>query len=148
MPIILEYTQKVAIVHGERHPEAIEIANNFIKVMEELGSHMKKEEHVLFPYIKKLVAAKKENTKMDPPPFGTIQNPVRMMEMEHEAVGDVAEQINQLTNGYNPPADACTTFRLSFAKLKEFEDDLHQHIHLENNILFPRAIELEKELLG
>lgn len=147
IPIIYEYTQKVAKVHGDRHPEAIEIAGDFLKVADELNRHMMKEENVLFPYIKKLAEAKKNGTAVEPPPFGTIQNPIRMMELEHVEVGDVMENINRLTNAYAPPADACTTFRLSFAKLKEFEEDLHQHIHLENNILFPKAIELEKELL-
>ncbi|MBI2271210.1 MAG: iron-sulfur cluster repair di-iron protein [Bacteroidetes bacterium] len=146
MPVIFEYTQKVAKVHGERHPEAIEIANLFLKVVDELNRHMMKEENVLFPYIKILTSTKKDLKNLEPSPFGTIENPVRMMEMEHEQVGDLVESINKLSNGYTPPTDACTTFRLSYAKLKEFEDDLHQHIHLENNILFPKAIALEKNL--
>ena len=147
MPIIFEYTQKVAKVHGDRHPEAIEIASEFVKVQDELNSHMMKEENMLFPYIKELVAAQKNKSIISASPFGTIQNPIRMMELEHEQVGDVMENIHKLTNNFVPPADACTTFRLSFAALKEFEDDLHQHIHLENNILFPKAIKLEQELL-
>lgn len=146
IPVIQEYIQKVAKVHGERHPEAIEMANNFIKVADELLRHMVKEENVLFPYIKKLAAAQKNGTMVEPPHFGSIQNPINMMEAEHEEVGNVMEKINMLSYGYTPPADACTTFRLSYAKLKEFEDDLHQHIHLENNILFPKAIALENDL--
>lgn len=146
IPVIQEYTQKVAKVHGERHPEAIEIANNFVKVADELLRHMVKEENVLFPYIKKLAAAQKNGTMVEPPHFGSIANPINMMEAEHEEVGNVMEKINTLSYGYTPPADACTTFRLSYAKLKEFEDDLHQHIHLENNILFPKAIALENDL--
>lgn len=148
IPVIFEYTQKVARVHGDRHPEAVAIANDFLKVADELNRHMMKEEHVLFPYIKQLAVAKNEETKMPPPSFGTIQNPIKMMEMEHEQVGDIMSNIHKLTNGYTAPSDACTTFRLSYAKLKEFEEDLHRHIHLENNILFPKAIELEKEMLG
>ena len=109
---------------------------------------MAKEEIMLFPYIKELAVAKINGTSMDAPGFGTIQNPIRMMEMEHVAVGNVMEDVNRLTNGYTPPEDACTTFRLAYAKLKEFEDDLHQHIHLENNILFPKAITLEQELIS
>jgi regulator of cell morphogenesis and NO signaling len=147
MPVIFEYTQKVARVHGDRHPEVIEIASEFLKVMDELNRHMMKEENILFPYIKELVAAQKSKSPVAAPAFGSIQNPIRMMEMEHEEVGNVMENINKLTSQYNPPADACTTFRLSFAALKEFEDDLHQHIHLENNILFPKAIQLEQELI-
>ena len=148
IPVIFEYIQKVAKVHGERHPEAIEIVNNFQNVANELNSHMAKEENVLFPYIKKLADAQKNGTTMEASPFGTIANPIKMMEMEHEDVGNVMEKINKLTNNFTPPEDACTTFRLSYSKLKEFEDDLHQHIHLENNILFPKAIALESDLLG
>lgn len=146
MPVIFEYTQKVAKVHGERHPEAVEIASKFLMVVDELNRHMMKEENVLFPYIKILVSNKKKNVSMDPSPFGTIQNPINMMDLEHEEVGNIMEEINNLSNGYTPPADACTTYKLAYAKLKEFEDDLHQHIHLESNILFPKAIELEKSM--
>lgn len=148
IPTIFEYTQKVAKVHGERNPEAIEIANRFLKVVDELNRHMMKEENVLFPYIKILVSNKKQKVALEPSPFGTIENPIKMMETEHDEVGVLMENINKLSNGYTPPANACTTFRLSYAKLKEFEDDLHQHIHLENNILFPKAIALEKEVSG
>ena len=147
IPVIFQYTQKVAKVHGDRHPEAIEIASKFLIVVDELNRHMMKEENILFPFIKKLAEGKRNNSRVDAPPFGTIANPVRMMEMEHEDVGNVMEEINKLTKGFNPPADACTTFRVSYAKLKEFEDDLHQHIHLENNMLFPKAIALENELV-
>ncbi len=147
-PVITEYTQKVAQVHGGTHPEVIEIAKNFQIITDELVSHMAKEEIMLFPYIKELAAAKMKGTAMDSPGFGTIENPVRMMEMEHVAVGDVMETVSRLTNKYTSPVDACTTYRLAYAKLKEFEDDLHQHIHLESNILFPKAVALEKELLG
>ncbi len=147
IPIIFQYTQKVAKVHGNTHPEAIEIASKFLIVVDELNRHMMKEENILFPFIKKLAEGKRNNTSVGAPPFGTIANPVRMMETEHQEVGNVMEAINKLANGYTPPADACTTFRISYAKLKEFEDDLHQHIHLENNILFPKAVVLENELL-
>jgi regulator of cell morphogenesis and NO signaling len=146
MPILYEYTQKVARVHGERHPEAIEIADIFVEIMNEMTQHMIKEEQILFPYIKAL-AEVKSNGLAPEAHFGTVQNPIRMMEHEHDVVGTLIKQINTLTNSYNPPADACTTYRVSFAKLKEFEEDLHQHMHLENNILFPAAIALEKELM-
>lgn len=147
IPIIYEYTQKVAKVHGDRHPEAIVIAEKFMLVADELNRHMCKEEDVLFPYIKHLAIAKSNGMKIEPSPFGTVENPINMMEHEHDIVGKFMEDIKELTNSYTPPADACTTYRLSYAKLKEFEEDLHQHIHLENNILFPKAIEIEKELL-
>lgn len=145
MPLIYEYTQKVARVHGAGHPEAIEVANIFVDIMNELTSHMMKEEQILFPYIKDLSEAKTSG-QLPESPFGTVQNPVRMMEHEHDGVGELIAKINVLTGNYTPPSDACTTYRLSYAKLQEFENDLHQHIHLENNILFPAAIQIEKEL--
>ncbi|MCC7301342.1 MAG: iron-sulfur cluster repair di-iron protein [Bacteroidia bacterium] len=148
IPTLYEYTQKVSKVHGGEHPEVKEIADDFLKAVDELNRHMMKEEHILFPYIKVLVEAEKAGTQVSPPGFGTIANPIRMMEMEHELVGDVMDHIEKLSSGFNPPPDACNTYRVSFAKLKEFTDDLHQHIHLENNILFPKAIELEKKLLN
>lgn len=147
IPVIYEYTQKVAKVHGDRHPEAIGIAEKFTLVADELNRHMCKEEDILFPYIKHLAQAKSHKMKIEPSPFGTVENPINMMEHEHDIVGRMMEEISVLSNNYAPPSDACTTFRLSYAKLKEFEDDLHQHIHLENNILFPKAIEFEKQLL-
>jgi len=146
IPEIFEYTQKVARVHGTQHPETVEVADYFVQVMNELNRHMMKEENILFPYIKTLVEAKKMGAKPELPPFGTIENPVRMMEREHDQVGEYMAKINELTNGFEIPSGACTTFRLSYAKLKEFEEDLHQHIHLENNILFPKATLLEKQL--
>jgi len=146
IPDIFEYTQKVARVHGNQHPETIAIADHFMKVMNELNSHMMKEENVLFPYIKTLVIAKRNGEEAGRPHFGTVANPIRMMEHEHEQVGEYMAKINELTHAYEVPAGACNTFRLSYARLKEFEADLHQHIHLENNILFPMAIALEAEL--
>ncbi len=146
MPSIFEYTQKVAKVHGRRHPEAIEIANIFLKVMDELNRHMMKEENALFPYIKLLVSSDNQKKPLEPSRFGTIQNPIRVMEFEHDEVGSLMSEIKKLSRNYSAPADACTTYRLSYSKLKEFEDDLHQHIHLENNILFPKAVALEAEI--
>jgi len=115
--------------------------------MNELNRHMMKEEQVLFPYIKQLAQTKKSSIKSTPPSFGTVTNPIRMMEHEHDVVGDIFHKIAELSNNFTPPDYACNTYRVLYAKLKEFEDDLHQHIHLENNILFPKAIELEKELM-
>ena len=109
---------------------------------------MKKEENILFPYIKQLALAKKNKEQMSPSAFGSIENPINMMESEHTLVGGFAEKMRELSNNYTPPADACSSYTVLFAKLDEFEKDLHQHIHLENNILFPGAVQLEKELLG
>lgn len=148
IPDLFEYTQKVARVHGKQHPETVEIADYFVQVMDELNRHMMKEEKVLFPYIKTLAEARKLKVTPELPHFGTVENPVRMMEHEHDQVGEYMRRINELAGGYEVPQGACNTYRLAYAKLKEFEEDLHQHIHLENNILFSKAIALEKELLG
>lgn len=147
IPVIYEYTQKIAKVHGENHPEVVVIAEIFLCVTDELNRHMCKEEDVLFPYIKHLSIADNNAMKIEQPSFGSLSNPINMMEHEHDEVGRLLEKIKLLSNNYTPPADACTTFKLCYSKLKEFEDDLHKHIHLENNILFPKAIELEKKLL-
>lgn len=146
IPVIEEYFTKLVRVHGERHPELKEIFSKFINVKSELTTHMYKEENILFPFIKSLVS-KKNNGEMITSHFGSVKNPINMMEHEHETVGEFFEEINELTNNYNPPADACATYRIGFLKLKEFEDDLHVHIHLENNILFPKAIELESKVV-
>ncbi|GAA4300861.1 iron-sulfur cluster repair di-iron protein [Nibribacter koreensis] len=147
IPALYEYTTKIARVHGGRHPELIEVAKHFTNVANELESHMPKEERVLFPFIKQLNEAKQKGEKLTPPAFGSLQNPINMMEMEHEAAGGELEAIRTLTHDYALPEDACATYQVAFAKLQEFEDDLFRHIHLENNILFPKALELEKEVL-
>jgi len=143
IPLLFQYAKKVARVHGHHYTETIEINDLFQSAAEELTAHMQKEEGILFPFIKRMVAAHKEGLAMPNPPFGKVQNPIRMMEMEHENVGDVFKKIAEWSNHYQPPEGACNTFRVLYAKLKEFEEDLHQHIHLENNILFPKAIGLE-----
>lgn len=148
IPIISLHADKVASVHGKNHPETIRIADLFLAVREELEMHMMKEERILFPQIKQMVSTQNENSQFFPPPFGTIQNPIRMMEYEHTNAGDALYQIRELSNNYSHPEDACNTFMALYSELKEFEEDLHKHIHLENNILFPKAIELEAELLG
>ncbi|MCK6692755.1 MAG: iron-sulfur cluster repair di-iron protein [Thermoanaerobaculia bacterium] len=142
-PILYELTQKVARVHGDRHPELIDIADHFDAVAQELRMHMHKEERILFPYIKAMAEAEREGRPLPRAPFGPVQNPIRMMEAEHESAGGDMAAIQTLSGNYTPPADACTSYRVLFAKLQEFEQDLHQHIHLENNILFPKAVALE-----
>ena len=146
MPIMFQYAEKVARVHGPNHPELIEVFNLVKEVIQELEVHMKKEEIILFPYVKKMAQAQKVGVKAEEAHFGTVNNPIRMMESEHENAGDVFKTIAQLTNNYMPPEGACNTYRALFSKLEEFEHDLHQHIHLENNILFPKAIAMENEL--
>ncbi|KAA5539970.1 iron-sulfur cluster repair di-iron protein [Adhaeribacter rhizoryzae] len=148
LPALTEYTTKIARVHGEKHPELIAIAQHFTAIAAELNAHMPKEERVLFPYIRRLNEADKAGVSVVTPGFGSIQNPINMMEMEHEAAGNSLEAIRELSDNYTVPVDGCTTYRLAFAKLQEFESDLHQHIHLENNILFPKAIALEQKVLS
>ncbi len=145
LPLLMEYTAKVAKVHGKEHLEVVTIYDLFKEASEELNSHMMKEETILFPYIKQLVNEKKSVNEGCS--FGTVKNPIRMMEHEHDVVGNIFKTIRELSNDYTPPEDACTTYKLSYKKLEEFENDLHQHIHLENNILFPKSIKLESELL-
>ncbi len=148
LPIISQYAEKVATVHGSHHDEVVEINLLFQEAAGDLAAHLKKEELVLFPFIKQLIKADKEGTELKAAHFGTVNNPINMMEHEHETVGDIFKEIAKLSDNYTPPADACNTFRTLYASLQEFEEDLHQHIHLENNILHGKAIALEKKLLG
>lgn len=144
---IKPYLDKICRVHGGRHPELLEINNLFNEAAGELAAHMKKEELILFPFIRKIAKAKQENAKLEAPHFGTVENPIQMMMHEHNTEGERFRKIENLSDNYTPPLDACNTYRVTFALLKEFEADLHLHIHLENNILFPKAIELEKKQL-
>ena len=143
---IKPFLEKICKVHGGRHPELLEIQEHFNACSGELTAHMKKEEFLLFPFVRKMVKAKQEGSKVSSPLFGTVENPVQMMMSEHATEGDRFSKIKALSNRYTPPADGCNTYRVTFALLEEFEQDLHLHIHLENNILFPKAIALEKEL--
>ena len=147
IPLILQYSNRVAEVHGHHYTEVLKINKLFNEAANELASHMKKEETILFPYIKSLLQLESNNKRLNAPAFGTINNPIIMMEMEHEAVGAIFKEVARLTNNYTPPEDACNTFRALYAKLDEFEQDLHQHIHLENNILHPKAKRLEQTLM-
>ncbi len=145
IPEIKAYLQKIVSVHGGRHPELKEIEQLFSASARELLAHMTKEELVLFPYIRQMVEAKERNTELNAPHFGTVNNPIQMMMQEHDNEGSRFRKIAALSNNYTPPEDACNTYRVAFSLVKEFEEDLHLHIHLENNILFPKAIELEKQ---
>jgi regulator of cell morphogenesis and NO signaling len=146
LPVISAHTQKITSVHGERHPETKRIAEIFSAINNEMRHHMMKEEKILFPHINLLVKSGSNGKTSDRPYFGTIKNPIAMMEAEHQSAGDGMLDIKELTDNYTPPADACETFKISYIELKEFEEDLHKHVHLENNILFPKAIELENQL--
>jgi len=147
MPQIFSYLQKVATKHGDRHPEMRKVFELFSVIKSEMEEHMDKEELILFPRIEVAeegaLAEKTANMNVF-----YIQHPIQMMEAEHEKAGQLMTEIRELTGNYTPPNDACTTYRLSFAELRAFESDLHQHVHLENNILFPRAIELFQKATG
>lgn len=146
LPDIRQYAEKVMKVHGDHHPELKRIHQLVEEVNAELMAHMVKEERVLFPYVKELVASKKNTQPLHAAHFGTVQNPINMMEMEHELVGKNLEEIRTLSNNYTLPEDACASYSLLYRLLEEFEEDLHLHIHLENNILFPKALAMEKQL--
>ena len=141
--VLVAFLDKLCKVHGHNHPELFEINELFIGCVSELAQHMEKEETILFPFIKKMENAIRTGQAIEQPHFGTVENPIAMMKHEHENEGDRFVKIAELTNNYTPPADACNTYKVTFAMLQEFEQDLHKHIHLENNILFPKAIEME-----
>jgi regulator of cell morphogenesis and NO signaling len=144
-PVLLQFLDKLSKVHGANHPELLEINELFKGCAEELAHHMKKEEMILFPFVKSMVHAVISDELIEQPHFGTIENPIAMMMHEHDAEGERFRKIAKLSNNYTPPADGCNTYKVTFAMLQEFEADLHKHIHLENNILFPKATKLEKE---
>jgi regulator of cell morphogenesis and NO signaling len=135
--------EKVCSVYGAKRPELYEIQALFGGLRRELLLHMLKEENILFPYVTHMEAAIRDRLPAPAAMFGTVRNPVRMMMTEHDGAGDVLRRIRRLSNDFNPPAEACVSYQTLYRRLEEFEQDLHQHIHLENNILFPRAIEME-----
>lgn len=136
--------QKVCSVHGKNHPELFGIRETFVWVSQELTTHMMKEEMVLFPYIERMEEAVIQSDPVLPGPFGSVQNPVAMMEHEHDSAGAALRSIRKASNDFTAPADSCISYQTLYQALAAFEADLHQHIHLENNILFPRAIAMEK----
>ena len=146
LPDLIAYAQKVFRVHGSHHPELQKVNELVETVNAELSAHLIKEETILFPYIRHLVAVKNGTQALGENPFGSVQNPINLMEMEHEIAGKAMEELRNVTNNYTLPEDACASYSLLYRILDEFEDDLHTHVHLENNILFPKAIALEKEI--
>ena len=135
---------KVCSVHGKNHPELLQIRETFRGLAEELTTHLMKEEMVLFPYVVRMEEAAIEKEPIIPAPFGTVQNPISMMEHEHDSAGNALRAMRETSSSYSAPADACVSYRTLYQALAAFETDLHQHIHLENNILFPHAVEMEK----
>jgi regulator of cell morphogenesis and NO signaling len=135
---------RVCSRHGENHPELFEAQKTFYQLKQDLIPHMLKEEQVLFPYITRMEEAAREGRAIPPPFFGTVRNPVRMMMTEHDTAGDLLRQLRGVTKGYTTPPDGCVSYQTLCQTLAAFEADLHQHIHLENNVLFPRAVETEE----
>jgi regulator of cell morphogenesis and NO signaling len=144
LPAITRHLAKLREVHGGRHPELARIAEVFSEIDAELSLHLVKEEQVLFSYINDLAAHERQACIGRMSPFGTVGNPIRMMEREHRETADALRIIRELTGGYAAPADGCTTYQVTMAELAQFERDLHRHVHLENNVLFPRAMALER----
>jgi len=145
IPFISGNLRKLCSVHGDNHPELIEIKELFEESGNQLTMHMQKEEIMLFPYITRLIKLSEKNASFPPPAFGTIANPIREMIEEHQTEGARFDNISKITGYYTLPVDACATYEVVFRQLLDFENDLHRHIHLENNILFPQALRLERE---
>lgn len=144
IPFLRKNLEKLYQVHGNDHLELLNVIELFNNSADNLIKHMQKEEIVLFPYIVKLVLAVENNTQPVTAPFGSVANPIGMMMADHHDEGDRFSEISKLTQQYKYPADACATFMVTYSKLKDFENDLYRHIHLENNVLFPKAILMEK----
>ena len=145
IPYLSQNLEKICGVHGHRHPELLIIRDLFFTSGNNLILHMLREETMLFPYIWEMESFLKENSPVPQARFGTVMNPIQRMMKEHQDEGDRFAEIARLSNQYQVPDDGCVTYEVTLKQLKEFEDDLHRHVHLENNILFPRAIELEKK---
>ena len=142
LPRLSEITAKVHSVHGQRHPELAEVRQTYDELRAELEAHMMKEEQILFP----LIQAMETFQPLEAAHCGSVQNPIRVMEHEHDSAGAALARMRKLTNDFTPPEDGCNTYRAMLDGLAELEADLHQHIHKENNILFPHATKLEATL--
>jgi regulator of cell morphogenesis and NO signaling len=145
IPTILPLLEKINLVHAPRHPELSTIKALFETVAAELLQHLSREEQILFPYIRKLVYRQTNRTEDPGRSQAFVQHPVRVMMQEHDEAGELFRRINTLSNNYTVPGDACNSYKAAFKALEDFEQDLHLHIHLENNILFPAAIQLERQ---
>ncbi len=144
-PRIEKLAEKVVSVHGSSHPELLQVQELFGELANELSVHLMKEEQVLFPYVVRMEEAVIAKEPVPPAMFGTVVSPVRMMMQEHDGAGDTLRKLREITRNYAVPADACISYTTLYEALLEFEGDLHQHIHLENNILFPRAVAMESD---
>ncbi len=145
MPRVRELVEKVATVHGERHQELAQVRGSYLAIVADLGPHLTKEERVLFPAIGEIADATRSGTRPSFP-FGTLAKPIERMLREHDIVGDLFARIREITNDYAMPEDGCGSYQAMLSGLEEMEQDTHEHIHKENNVLFPRVLELESRL--
>lgn len=146
LPVLKELITKVAQHHGNTHPELKYIYSLFAQLVQELDTHFMREEKVVFPFIKALVQAKQTGNFEALNSQPSLTEPIRLMEVDHDAAGEILAEIQKLSNNYTPPTEACNSYQFLFKKLRDLDEDLHQHIHLENNLLFPKALKLDKEL--
>jgi regulator of cell morphogenesis and NO signaling len=147
IPRVRALLAKIREKHGSKHGEIGEIEKLFGDVAREMTSHMQKEEQILFPYIDALERAADGNGTVEPPFFQTVRNPIHAMMQEHDSADELVRKIRKASDNYLAPSDACTSFQAAYQELRQFEEDLHLHVHLENNILFPRAVELEAAII-
>src|SRR6056297_3796055 len=147
IPQLKKYLEKICEVHGDNHPELFKVKEEFNKAAEALKEHMNNEEQVLFPVVHEMVKAKNKNRQIDAPCFGMLDNPINQMKKEHLNEGERFDKLAEITDHFKVPEDGCNTYALTYNQLGEFVSDLHRHIHLENNIIFPEAINLEKETI-
>jgi regulator of cell morphogenesis and NO signaling len=145
-PRISRWLTKLVARHGRQHPELAEVQATFERLSDEMATHMLKEENILFPFVDALARSVRDGRRQPPSPFGTVLNPIRVMEDDHQAAGAELARLRALTRGFVPPDDACTTYRMCYEELARYEADLHQHVHLENHVLFPGALALESEM--
>ncbi|MEI6387915.1 MAG: iron-sulfur cluster repair di-iron protein [Spirochaetota bacterium] len=141
-PAIVASTAKIASVHGLNHPELVEISRLFAKIAADMIGHLKEEEEVLFPAVRRLAEARKSGSPINPADKALIAGSLASLGRDHEEIGAATHEIGRLSANYALPPDACTTYTLAYRRLAEFEEDLHRHVHLENNILFPKAAAL------
>ncbi len=142
MGVIADYARKVAGVHGANHPEVVEIAGIFDTIVSDMFEHLRQEEEVFFPAVRRIEAARKSGAEPAKNDLDTIRGSLERLDEEHNAIGEAVHTIRRLSREYEIPADACNTYMVTYRKLKEFEDDLHKHVHLENNILFLKAAKI------
>jgi len=146
IPVVTRWLDRLVERHGGRHPELAEARTLFLTLADDMTSHMAKEETLLFPAIDELAREVRVGGHLPAGPFATILHPVRVMEDDHQQAAELLARLREVTHGYQTPADGCATYRSCYAELERFEQDLHRHVHLENHILFPKALEMERAL--